>query len=219
MIRADGGGRPRGPSALRTTVATIRDMIDLPLLVLVIAIVVMLAVVAIAALVVVRARSTVAEQQRRVDAAWASIRSNAEERDGRLAELTTLVRGAADHETSVFDDVEAARGELGAAVDGPTASAAEDRVQGGIRRLLQVAEGYPDLQRDGEFLRLKGEIARAGTEIQTTRRHYNGAVREYNTRISTFPGSMVAGSLGATPRSYFEVADRAAIAEPPRVQF
>lgn len=184
------------------------------------------AVVAVAAIVVVamivQGRKTVTAQRSRVDDAWAAIARHVETRGALLADLESRVAGTAAHETSAVAEAADARAALDAATgtaDPAAASAAEDRVQGGIRRLLQVAEGYPELQRDGEFLRLQTELAEEGGEIQTSRRHYNGAVREYNTKLRTLPGSMVAKGMGAAPREYFEVNDRAAIKAPPKVQF
>ena len=185
---------------------------------IVLAVVVLLAIVAI--VVVVSARKTVRMQQERVDAAWSSIVAHVAARGELLRQLHELVGGVAGgSERAALTEVASARAALEGATEPGAASAAEDRVQGGIRKLLQVAEGYPALQRDQEFLRVQGELAREGSEIQTSRRHFNGAVREYNTKIRTFPGSLVASGLGATPKDYFEVNDRAAIAAPPKVQF
>ncbi|GGA60668.1 membrane protein [Pseudoclavibacter endophyticus] len=184
---------------------------------LVLALVVVIAVALVA--VVVSARKTVRRQQERLDAAWTAITGQISARSETLAELRSRVETVAGHERSRLTDLNAAVADLETADDAQDASRAEDRVQGGIRELLHVAEGYPDLQRDKDFLRLQGELAREGGEIQTARRQYNGTVREYNTKIRTFPGALVARSLGASPRPYFEVADRAAISAPPKVQF
>lgn len=181
------------------------------------AVIAVLAVIAI--IVVVSARKTVRRQQERLDAAWMEITGHIEQRGELLGDLRDRVAAVASHEKADLTELDTARDELDAATDPAAASAAEDRVQGGIRRLLQVAEGYPDLQRNQDFLRLQGDLAREGGEIQTSRRHFNGAVREYNTKIRTFPGSLVAKSLGAEQREYFEVSDRAAIKAPPKVQF
>lgn len=181
------------------------------------ALLVILAIIAV--FVVVSARKGIAAQQARVDAAWSSIVEHAGARGTLLAELEGKVHGAGGHEREAVTESVTAREALAAAGDPATASAAEDGVQGAIRKLLKVAEGYPELQRDQSFLALQGELAREGGEIQTARRHFNGAVREYNTKVRTFPGSLVAGSMGAQPKEFFEVSDRAAIAAPPKVQF
>lgn len=192
-------------------------MDDLLWLWIVIGIVVVLAIAV--TLVVVSARRSVRQQRERVDAAWAAIQARIATRGELLDALHGKIASTADHEQSALLEVKAARDELQSARDAAVASSAEDRIQGGLRKLLQVAEGYPDLQRDPEFLRLQADLAREGGEIQTSRRHFNGAVREYNTKIRTLPGVLVAKSLGATPEAYFEVTDRAAIAAPPKVQF
>lgn len=181
------------------------------------AVVVVLAVLIV--VVLVSGRNTVRRRQERVDAAWGAVTAHIASRGALLGELRDAVGRYADHEGEKLAALDTARAELEQATSPLDASAAEDRVQGGLRALLQVAEGYPDLQRDAEFLRLQGEIAREGTEIQTMRRQFNGAVREYNTSVRTLPGSLVAGRMGAEQRAFFEVTDRAAISAPPKVQF
>lgn len=186
----------------------------------VVAVLVVLAIVAV--LVVASGRRAIRAQRARVDDAWAAIAGHVASRGELLVELESKIDAAASHEKTAVAETAEARGALAAATDPAdpaAASAAEDRVQGGIRRLLQVAEGYPELQRDTEFLRLQAELAREGGEIQAARRHFNGAVREYNTKLRTLPGSMVARGMGATPQEFFEVNDRAAIKAPPKVQF
>lgn len=192
-------------------------MTDLLWLWILLGVIAVLAIIAV--IVVASARKTVRAQQERVDAAWSAIVGHVAARGLLLGELEAKVGAVAAQERAALAEVAEARAELDTATDAGVASTAEDRVQGGLRRLLQVTEGYPELQRDQDFLRLQGELARAGGEIQTSRRHFNGAVREYNTKVRTLPGSLVAKGMGAEPREFFEVTDRAAIAAPPKVQF
>lgn len=193
------------------------DGMDLLWLWITLAVIVVLAVLVVVLLVA--GRNGVRQRQERVDAAWGAVTAHIAQRGTLLGELRDLVAGAAEHEQEKLLEFDAARAQLEGATSPSVASAAEDRVQGGLRALLQIAEGYPDLQRNPEFLRLQGDIAREGTEIQTMRRQFNGAVREYNTSVRTLPGSLVAKRMGAQPRPFFEVTDRAAISAPPKVQF
>ena len=88
-----------------------------------------------------------------------------------------------------------------------------------LGRLFAVAEAYPQLQASQNYLQLQGELVDTEDKIQASRRFYNGGVRELNTKIKIFPNTLFARNLGFHEREFFEVADAASIAEPPRVQF
>ena len=77
------------------------------------------------------------------------------------------------------------------------------------RRLLALAEGYPDLKASGNFLDLQKQLADTEDKIEMARRFYNGAVRELNTLVETFPANVVAGLFGVGKRSYLEIANDA----------
>ncbi|MCU1534845.1 MAG: hypothetical protein JWR53_1326, partial [Glaciihabitans sp.] len=93
------------------------------------------------------------------------------------------------------------------------------QMQGALKSIFAVAEAYPQLQASQNFLQLQAELVDTEDKIQASRRFYNGGVRELNTKIRVFPNNVFAKRLGFTAREFFEVADAAAIAEPPRVQF
>ena len=80
-------------------------------------------------------------------------------------------------------------------------------------------EAYPQLQASQNFLQVQHALVDTEDKIQAARRFYNGGVRELNTKIKVFPNNLFARGLGFTEREFFEVADNAAISEPPRVQF
>ena len=99
-----------------------------------------------------------------------------------------------------------------AAGDDPAARGeAESALSRPVRRMIAVAEDYPDLKASGNFLELQKELADTEDKIEMARRFYNGAVRELNTLIESFPVNMAAGPLGFSKRDYFEIetADRA----------
>jgi LemA protein len=96
---------------------------------------------------------------------------------------------------------------------------AENHVQSALKSIFAVAEAYPQLQASQNYLQLQGELVDTEDKIQASRRFYNGGVRELNTKVKTFPNTLYVRGLGFTERDFFEVADPAAIAEPPRVQF
>lgn len=155
----------------------------------------------------------------RVDEAWSDITVQLKRRADLLPNLIDTVKGYAAHEKGVFEAVTKARAET-LSVGGPAdAAVAEGHMQSALKSLFAVAEAYPQLQASQNFLQLQGELVDTEDKIQAARRFYNGGVRELNTKIQIFPNNMFAKQLGFHNRDFFDVADAAAIAEPPRVQF
>jgi LemA protein len=155
----------------------------------------------------------------RVDEAWSDITVQLKRRADLIPNLIETVKGYAAHEKGVFEAVAQARAESLGASTPAAAAAAENHMQAALKSIFAVAEAYPQLQASQNYLQLQGELVDTEDKIQASRRFYNGGVRELNTRIKTFPNTLYVRSLGFTEREFFEVADAAAIAEPPRVQF
>jgi LemA protein len=155
----------------------------------------------------------------RVDEAWSDITVQLKRRADLIPNLIETVKGYAAHEKGVFEDVTKARAETLSAQGPAEASAAENHIQSALKSIFAVAEAYPQLQASQNFLRLQSDLVDTEDKIQASRRFYNGGVRELNTKIKVFPNNVFAKRLGFTQRDFFEVADVAAIAEPPRVQF
>ncbi|PPG39587.1 LemA family protein [Pseudoclavibacter sp. RFBA6] len=179
---------------------------------------VLLIVIAIAVYAVATSRS-LKRLQARVDAAWTDITAQLVAREELLPQLESSVRTFATHEDKAFAAFDQARQASSQAETPEEVSAAENRVQGALRGLFAAAEAYPQLQASREFLQLQSDLVDVENRIQASRRFYNGGVREYNTKVKVFPNNLVAGPLHYEQRSFFEVADRAAISQPPRVQF
>jgi len=155
----------------------------------------------------------------RVDEAWSDITVQLKRRADLLPNLIETVKGYAAHEKGVFEAVTKARAESISATTPAEASVAENHVQSALKSVFAVAEAYPQLQASQNYLQLQGELVDTEDKIQASRRFYNGGVRELNTKIKVFPNTLFVRGLGFTEREFFEVADAAAIAEPPRVQF
>lgn len=158
----------------------------------------------------------------RVDEAWSDITVQLKRRADLIPNLIETVKGYASHESAVFDNVTKAR----AATVSPQvlahpaeAAKAEGEFAGAMKSLFAVAEAYPQLQANQNFLALQSELTDTEDKIMAARRFYNGGVREFNTKIKTFPNNTFAKRLGFAVREFFEVADSAAIAEPPQVKF
>lgn len=155
----------------------------------------------------------------RVDEAWSDITVQLKRRADLLPNLIETVKGYAAHESGVFEAVTKARAESISASTPADAAVAENHVQSALKSIFAVAEAYPQLQASQNYLQLQGELVDTEDKIQASRRFYNGGVRELNTNVKTFPNTLFVRGLGFTERDFFEVADSAAIAEPPRVQF
>jgi len=155
----------------------------------------------------------------RVDEAWSDITVQLKRRADLLPNLIEAVKGYAAHEKQVFENVTKARAETLSAQGPVEAAAAENHMQQALKSIFAVAEAYPQLQASQNFLQLQGELVDTEDKIQASRRFYNGGVRELNVKIKQFPNTLFVRGLGFTERDFFEVADSAAIAEPPRVQF
>jgi LemA protein len=155
----------------------------------------------------------------RVDEAWSDITVQLKRRADLIPNLIEAVKGYAAHEKQVFENVTKARSETVNASTPAEAGAAENHFQQALKSLFAVAEAYPQLQANQNFLQLQAELVDTEDKIQASRRFYNGGVRELNTKIKVFPNTLFVRSLGFTEREFFEVDEPSAIAEPPKVQF
>ena len=145
---------------------------------------------------------------------WADIDVQLKRRADLIPRLVETVRGYADHERTLFEDVVEARNRaLQAGDDVSARGAAEGQVARGAARLFALREAYPDLKSNANFLELQRELAATEEKIEFARRFYNGAVREMNTAVKTVPYNLVAGPTGFSEWSYFE-ADAGALDAP-----
>ena len=155
----------------------------------------------------------------RVDEAWSDITVQLKRRADLIPNLIETVKGYAAHEKQVFENVTKARAETISAQTPAEASVAENHFQAALKSIFAVAEAYPQLQANQNFLQLQAELVDTEDKIQASRRFYNGGVRELNTKIKVFPNTLFVRGLGFTEREFFEVDEPSAIAEPPKVQF
>lgn len=158
----------------------------------------------------------------RVDEAWSDITVQLKRRADLIPNLIETVRGYATHEREVFEAVTKARSATinPESLQHPAqAAAAENMLQGALKSLFAVSEAYPQLVASQNFLELQRELSDTEDKIMASRRFYNGGVRELNTKVKQFPNTLFAKRLGFPEREFFEVADMAAIQEPPQVKF
>jgi len=160
----------------------------------------------------------------RSDEAWSDITVQLKRRADLIPNLVNTVKGYASHEKGVFEEVTAARAAtVNAASQGPAAAAkAEGDFQTTLKSLFAVAEAYPDLKANQNFLDLQAQLTDTEDKIQASRRFYNGVVRDFNTKRKVFPTSIFAGMLGFNKdKEFFDVdeAQLATIQNPVDVKF
>jgi LemA protein len=155
----------------------------------------------------------------RVDEAWSDITVQLKRRLDLIPNLINSVKGYAAHESGVFQAVTEARANAMNAQGVKETAAAENQFEGALKSLFAVAEAYPDLKANENFLQLQQELVDTEDKIQASRRFYNGGVRDLNTKIQVFPNNMFAGMLGFKQREFFEVEDMASVEKPVEVKF
>jgi LemA protein len=155
----------------------------------------------------------------RVDEAWSDITVQLKRRLDLIPNLVNSVKGYEAHESGVFEKVTEARANALNAKGVKETAAAENQFEGALKSLFAVAEAYPDLKANQNFLQLQQELVDTEDKIQASRRFYNGGVRDLNTKIQIFPNNVFAGMLGFKSREFFEVEDMATVEKPVDVKF
>jgi LemA protein len=134
--------------------------------------------------------------------------------------LVNTVKGYATHEKTVFEEITAARARVGSAQQVNDKIAAEGELTGALGRLFAVAENYPDLKANQNFIQLQSELSDIENKIAAARRFFNNATNEINTAIQQFPANLFAGSFGFKEEPFFDLgADRATTEKPVHVKF
>ena len=155
-----------------------------------------------------------------VNKAWSDIDTQLQRRNDLIPNLVSTVKGSAAHEEGVFTGIADARSKLAGATTVAEKAEADAALTAGLGRLLAIAENYPELKANENFIRLQDELAGTENRIAVSRKRYNDSVKTYNTRIRQFPGSMFAGELGLTSRDYFEPPKgHDAVVNAPKVEF
>ena len=164
----------------------------------------------------------------RVDEGWADIDVQLKRRYDLIPNLIETVKGYAQHESEVLENVVAARSRATQTTIDPSnmthaqmqqAANAQQGLSSALSRLLAIAENYPDLKANENFLELQRELTDTEDKIQAARRFYNGLVRDFNTASQVFPGSIIAGAFNFTQREFFELDEASEEKEPVKVSF
>ena len=153
----------------------------------------------------------------RVDEAWSDIDVQLKRRYDLIPNLVNTVKGYAAHEKEAFEKVTEARSRAMGAGSAQDKAQAENALSGALKSLFAIAEAYPDLKANQNFLELQRELTDTEDKIQAARRFYNGNVRDFNTKIEVFPNNIFAGILNFTKREFFETEEGEK--EPVKVEF
>ena len=170
---------------------------------------VVVALVALVALFGVWSFNRLVRTRNRVDNGWAQIDVQLKRRRDLIPNLVETVKGYAAHERELFEHVANVRASAIDAGGVEKQAQAENAVTAGLRQLMAVAENYPDLKANENFLALQEELSGTESKIAYARQFYNDEVMSLNTLIQSFPSSVVAKMFGFRPREFFQIDDPA----------
>ena len=140
----------------------------------------------------------------RVDTAWSDIDVQLQRRHDLIPRLVTAVDQYAKYERATLEAVTELRTEAMHIADVRARGKAEEKLSAGIERIIALAENYPDLKANENFLSLQNELVETENYLQFARRYYNASVRDYNTMTETVPSNLIAGRFNFNPREFFQ---------------
>lgn len=173
---------------------------------------IILGIIAVVVLWLVFSYNSFVRLVNRTKEAWADIDVQLKRRYDLIPNLVNAVKGYASHEQGTFEKITEARSQAMQAGTVEEHAQAENVLTGALKSLFAVAESYPDLKANQNFLELQRELSDTENKIQAARRFYNGNVRDLNTAIESFPGNVIASTFKFAKRDFFELdaADEAA---------
>lgn len=179
-----------------------------------------LIVLGVLILLVIFAFNSFVTRRNRTKEAWADIEVQLKRRYDLIPNLVNTVKGYATHESSAFENVTKARSAaMGAGGNLADKAGAENMLTGALKSVFAIAEAYPELKANQNFLALQGELSDTENKIQAARRFYNANVRDLNTAIERFPGNIIAKMFNFAKMEFFDLADNDAAQNPVEVKF
>lgn len=148
---------------------------------------------------------------------WSGIGTYLQQRNDMIPNLVETVKGYAIHENKTLQDVVKWRNKSVAATSNTEKMEASNRMNEALVDFFAVAEQYPDLKANTNFLSLQNDLKEMEVSLNQSRRYYNGAVRDYNSAVAVFPSNLVAGMFGFTAEPFFE--EEAGAGAVPKVSF
>ena len=172
--------------------------------------VVLLIIIAAVALMAVGMYNSLITLRNRCDNAWSQVDVQLRRRFDLIPNLVETVKGYAKHESGVFERVTQARTQAMGATTPKEVGQAENVLTGALKSLFAVAEAYPDLKANQNFLMLQEELAGTESKIAYARQFYNDVVMKFNMKQQVFPSSIIANMFAFKEKEYFEIGDEAA---------
>lgn len=168
-----------------------------------------IAAIAVIAVYAVTLYNRLVKNRQMAEEGWSGIDVQLKRRADLIPNLVDTVKGYVGHERGLLERVTELRAQVGKVPEGDVAERGklEGLLSGAIGRLLAVAENYPDLKANENFLELQKSLSDVEDEIQMSRRYYNGAARNLNVMVESFPSNLVANQFGFAKRDYFEIED------------
>lgn len=181
---------------------------------------VILGLIALAVISLILIYNGLVSKRQRCNQAFADIDVQLKQRRDLIPNVVEAVKGYASHERETLDAVIEARNSATAAGTPDEKAQAESALSGALGRLFALAEAYPDLKANTNFLQLQDELSETEDKLAAARRFYNSAVQDYNTATEQFPGSIVAGMFGFVRRTFFDIGDsREELSKAPKIDF
>ena len=171
---------------------------------------IILAVIALVILWIIFAYNSFVRFINRAKEAWADIDVQLKRRYDLIPNLVNTVKGYAAHESSVFENVTKARSAAMGAGSLVEKGRAENMLTGALKSIFALAEAYPDLKANQNFLELQKELSDTENKIQAARRFYNTNVRDLNTKIESFPSNIIASVFHFLKMEFFQLEESAA---------
>ncbi len=139
----------------------------------------------------------------RIEEAWSQIDVQLKRRSDLIPNLVETVKGYAKHEKSIFTSVTEAHKAMLSAKSMDSKAKASDALSGALGRLLAIAENYPNLKANENFVQLQKELSDTEDKVAYARQYFNNVVMEFNIKIKTFPNSLIASQLGFGAKEFF----------------
>jgi LemA protein len=184
--------------------------------------IVVVAVIVIIIAIIIGAYNSLVKLDERVNEAWSDITVQLKYRADLIPNVVETVKGYAKHEKETFQMVTEARSAVMGAKTVKQAAEAEKEMQGVLGKIFAIAEAYPELKANTNFVKLQEQLQDVEDKIQAARRFYNAGAKELNTKIKTFPTNLINNMVGHfKKRDYFEVeeVEKAKIEKAPEVKF
>ncbi len=166
---------------------------------------VILAIITVVGIGVIGVYNSLVQLKNKVDEGWADIETQLKRRYDLIPNMVETVKGYAKHESKTLEAVTSARNIAMSAKTPEEKIQAENALSGTLKTLFAVAENYPELKANENFMDLQGTLREVEEKLQLSRRYYNATVRDFNTKVEMFPNNLIANLFHFVRRQFFEI--------------